>query len=94
MSLPGLVTVNDSLNEPRLASMRGIMMAKKKPLEEIDLESLGIPSEMQGIHGSMTQVLQFEKPESRKEGQTFEGDEADTVKQALDLLVGEAKFLA
>jgi len=93
MSLPGLVTVNDSLNEPRLASMRGIMMAKKKPLEEIDLESLGIPSEMRGIHGSMTQVLQFEKPESRKEGQTFEGDEADTVKQALDLLVGEDNFL-
>ena len=93
MSLPGLVTVNDSLNEPRLASMRGIMMAKKKPLEEIDLDSIGIPSEMRGIQGSMTQVLQFEKPESRKEGQTFEGDEADTVKQALDLLVDEAKFL-
>ena len=93
MSLPGIVTVNDSLNEPRLASMRGIMTAKKKPLKEIDLESMGIPSEMTGIQGSMTQVLQFEKPESRKEGQTFEGDEADTVKQALDLLVGEAKFL-
>ena len=45
MSLPGIVTVNDSLNEPRLASMRGIMTAKKKPLEEIDLESMGIPSE-------------------------------------------------
>ncbi len=29
----------------------------------------------------------------RKEGQIFEGDEADTVKQALDLLVDEAKFL-
>ena len=41
----------------------------------------------------MSHVLQFEKPESRKEGQTFEGDEADTVKQALDLLVDEAKFL-
>ena len=86
MSLPGLVTVNDSLNEPRLASMRGIMMAKKKPLEEIDLDSIGITSEMRGIQGSMTQILQFEKPESRKEGQTFEGDEADTVKQAMGLL--------
>ncbi|MBT5177035.1 MAG: electron transfer flavoprotein subunit beta/FixA family protein, partial [Candidatus Marinimicrobia bacterium] len=38
MELPGVVTVNDSLNEPRLASMRGIMMAKKKPLEEIELD--------------------------------------------------------
>ena len=48
---------------------------------------------MRGIQGSMTQVLQFEKPESRKEGQIFEGDEADTVTQAVDLMVGEAKFL-
>ncbi|GIT06928.1 MAG: hypothetical protein CM1200mP30_05580 [Pseudomonadota bacterium] len=29
--------------------MRGIMMAKKKPLEEIDLDSIGIPSEMPGF---------------------------------------------
>jgi electron transfer flavoprotein beta subunit len=94
MNLPGIVTVNDSLNEPRLASMRGIMMAKKKPLEEIELDSLDIPAEMRGKQGSMTNVLQFEKPETRKEGQTFEGDEADTVKQAMDLLVSESKFLA
>ncbi|GIT06927.1 MAG: hypothetical protein CM1200mP30_05570 [Pseudomonadota bacterium] len=40
----------------------------------------------------MTQVLQFEKPESRKEGQIFEGDEADTVKKGLDLLVGGAQI--
>ena len=94
MDMPGLVTVNDSLNEPRLASMRGIMMAKKKPMEEIDLETIGINHEMCGIEGSMTEILRFEKPESRKEGQTFEGDEANTVKEAMDLLVGEAKFLA
>lgn len=94
MELPGLVTVNDSLNEPRLASMRGIMMAKKKPLEEIELDAIGVSADMCGAQGSMTETLQFDKPESRKEGKSFEGDEADTVKQALDLLVREAKFLA
>ena len=94
MELPGLVTVNDSLNEPRLASMRGIMMAKKKPLEEIELDAIGVSTDMSGAQGSMTETLQFDRPESRKEGKSFEGDEADTVKQALDLLVREAKFLA
>lgn len=94
MQLPGIVTVNDSLNEPRLASMRGIMMAKKKPLEEVDLDTLGVSAEMRGTQGSMTEVLQFEKPESRKEGKIFEGDEADTVKQTMELLVSEKKFLA
>ena len=94
MELPGVVTVNDSLNEPRLASMRGIMMAKKKPLEEVDLETIGVSSEMRGANASMTKVLQYDKPESRKEGKIFEGDEAETVKQAIELLVSEAKFLA
>ena len=94
MELPGVVTVNDSLNEPRLASMRGIMMAKKKPLEEIELDAIGVSAEMNGAQGSMTEILQFDKPESRKEGKSFEGDETDTVKQAMDLLVSEAKFLA
>jgi electron transfer flavoprotein beta subunit len=94
MDLPGVVTVNDSLNEPRLASMRGIMMAKKKPLEEIELDAIGVSAEMSGAQGSMTEVVQYDKPESRKEGKSFEGDETDTVKQAMDLLVSEAKFLA
>ena len=94
MSLPGVVTVNDSLNEPRLASMRGIMMAKKKPLEEVDLDALGVLSEMRGANTSMTKILQYDKPESRKEGKIFEGDEDDIVKQAMELLVNEAKFLA
>ena len=94
MELPGLVTVNDSLNEPRLASMRGIMMAKKKPLEEIELDAIGVSADMCGAQGSMTETLQFDKPESRKEGKSFEGDEADTVKEAVDLLVREAKFLS
>ena len=94
MCLPGLVTVNDSLNEPRLASMRGIMMAKKKPLEELNLEDIGIPPEMIGLNGSMTKILKYDKPESRKEGKLFEGDEKDTVKEAMELLISEAKLLA
>ena len=48
---------------------------------------------MSGLEGSMTEVLHCDKPESRKEGKNFEGDEKDTVKQALDLLISEAKFL-
>ena len=93
MSLPGLVTVNDSLNEPRLASMRGIMMAKKKPLEEINLQDINVSSDMIGLNGSMTNIIHFEKPESRKEGKIFEGDEVETVKKAIEHLVSEAKLL-
>jgi electron transfer flavoprotein beta subunit len=92
IKLPAVVTVNDSLNEPRLASMRGIMMAKKKPMESLSPSDLGMGAEELGLQGSMTEVLKFEKPESRKEGERFEGDETETVPMAIQKLVSEAKL--
>ncbi len=92
IKLPAVVTVNDSLNEPRLASMRGIMMAKKKPMETLSPSDLGMGAEELGLQGSMTEVLKFEKPESRKEGERFEGDETETVPMAIQKLVSEAKL--
>lgn len=38
MSLPALITTDLRLNEPRYASLPGIMKAKKKPLETLDPE--------------------------------------------------------
>ncbi len=92
LKLPAVVTVNDSLNEPRLASMRGIMMAKKKPMESLTPTDLGMNAEELGLQGSMTEVLKFEKPESRKEGERFEGEETETVPMTLQKLVSEAKL--
>ncbi|MFH2099026.1 MAG: electron transfer flavoprotein subunit beta/FixA family protein, partial [Pseudomonadota bacterium] len=41
-TLPALVTAQKGLNDPRFASMMGIMKAKKKPVEEKDLVALGL----------------------------------------------------
>ena len=68
------------------------MMAKKKPMETLNPEGLGIGAEMLGLQGSMTEVLRFEKPESRNEGKRFEGEEGETVPQAIAQLVSKAKF--
>ncbi|RMD84081.1 MAG: electron transfer flavoprotein subunit beta/FixA family protein [Candidatus Dadabacteria bacterium] len=40
--LPAVVTADLRLNEPRYASLPGIMKARKKPLEQIDAASLGV----------------------------------------------------
>jgi electron transfer flavoprotein beta subunit len=40
--LPAIITTDLRLNEPRYASLPGIMKARKKPLEEIDAASLGV----------------------------------------------------
>jgi electron transfer flavoprotein beta subunit len=41
-SLPAVITVDLRLNEPRYASLPNIMKAKKKPLDQISLEDLGV----------------------------------------------------
>ena len=41
-SLPVLVTAQQGLNEPRYPSLPGIMKAKKKPLEEVELDDLDL----------------------------------------------------
>ncbi|MGK5092522.1 electron transfer flavoprotein subunit beta/FixA family protein [Deltaproteobacteria bacterium TL4] len=92
LTLPALITVNDSLNEPRLASMRGIMQARKKPIEELNSAALGLGASECGKEGSQTSVVCFMEPDARKAGQKFEGAEEETTKQVLDLLVNEVKM--
>ncbi|MBF0288179.1 MAG: electron transfer flavoprotein subunit beta/FixA family protein [SAR324 cluster bacterium] len=94
LSLPAVLTVNDSLYEARLASLRGIMQAKKKPLETLDLAGSGVDAATVGIAGRQTVIDQLVEPEARQAGQKFEGDEEETTKQVLDLLVNEAKIFA
>ncbi len=40
--LPALVTCQKGLNEPRYAALKGIMAAKRKPVDKIEVASLGI----------------------------------------------------
>ena len=42
LELPAVVTVSDSINQPRLPVLRGIMMAKKKTIKVMDLAALGL----------------------------------------------------
>jgi electron transfer flavoprotein beta subunit len=41
-TLPGVITTDLRLNEPRYASLPGIMKARKKELKEVPVESLGV----------------------------------------------------
>jgi electron transfer flavoprotein beta subunit len=63
VDLPGIVTTDLRLNEPRYASLPGIMKAKKKPLDEVDASSLGVDL------GVKVKVIGFEEPAAKKAGQ-------------------------
>jgi electron transfer flavoprotein beta subunit len=91
VELPAVVTVSDSINEPRLPALRGIMMAKKKAINLMDLAALGMSKSDVGGDAPKSEVIEFMAPESRKAGQKFEGEAAEIVSKVVDLLVNEAK---
>jgi electron transfer flavoprotein beta subunit len=91
IELPAVVTVSDSINEPRLPAMRGIMMAKKKKIEGMDLAALGTSLEAVGGAAPTSEIVEYMKSETRQAGQKFEGDAAEITAQVVGLLASEAK---
>jgi electron transfer flavoprotein beta subunit len=82
MQLPAVVTTTKGLNEPRYPSLKGIMQAKKKPLEERE-PALGDPR---------VTVQALELPPERPPGKIV-GEGAGAVPELVRLLKEEAKVL-
>jgi len=91
VTLPAVITVSDSINEPRLPAMRGIMMAKKKKIQVLDLGALGTSYEEVGGGALKSEVVEFMESEKRQGGQKFEGDAAEITANVVSLLANEAK---
>ncbi|MFF4172554.1 electron transfer flavoprotein subunit beta/FixA family protein [Streptomyces sp. NPDC001744] len=74
--LPAVVSVTDQSGEARYPSFKGIMAAKKKPVEELDLDDLGIDAGEVGLAGSWTLVDSATARPPRTQGTivTHEGD--------------------
>jgi len=90
IELPAVITVDVSINEPRLPQMRGIMMAKKKKIEVMDLAGLGTSPDEIGSAAPKSEIVEFMPTETRKGGQKFEGEPADITAQVVGLLANEA----
>ena len=81
-SLPAVITTDLRLNEPRYASLPNIMKAKRKPLEELTTDELGIE-----IKVTVT-TLKVESPPEREEGVKVENVDA-----LIEKLKNEAKII-
>jgi electron transfer flavoprotein beta subunit len=90
-SLPAVVSVVEKINEPRYPSFKGIMAAKKKPVQALALADLGIDPGAAGLAGSWTAVTDFAARPPRAAGQVArdEGDGGTTVAAFL----AERKFI-
>jgi electron transfer flavoprotein beta subunit len=63
--LPALVSVSDAINEPRYTSLKGVMAAKRKPLEAVALTDLGLAPATAGRLGAGTRVEGVGTPPAR-----------------------------
>jgi len=85
--LPSLITCEKGLNEPRYASLPGIMKAKKKPVKEvaigdIDTGALGLSAEALGKAGARIVHTKYEVPQIERKLTILKGSQADMVKDA------------
>jgi electron transfer flavoprotein beta subunit len=77
--LPALITVTAGVNEPRYASFKGIMAAKKKPVEQLSLSDLGLSGDDVAVKQS---VAELTPAEERKAGEIIEDDGTGAAKIA------------
>ncbi|KMY54956.1 electron transfer flavoprotein subunit beta [Bacillus sp. FJAT-27231] len=89
-SLPLLVTAQQGLNDPRYPSLPGIMKAKKKPLEELELGDLDLDED---DVEAKTETIDVFLPPKKEAGRVLEGDVSDQVKELVSLLHNEAKVI-
>ncbi|BFP51120.1 electron transfer flavoprotein subunit beta/FixA family protein [Streptomyces sp. CMC78] len=90
-SLPAVVSVTDQSGEARYPSFKGIMAAKKKPVESLDLEDLGLEADEVGLAGAWTAVDSATERPARTAG-TIVKDEGEGGKQLAEFLAGQ-KFI-
>jgi len=90
--LPALFTTQRGLNEPRYASLPGIMKAKKKPLDTKTLADIGLDSGKLGESVTVIKAMQF--PPEREGGRIVEGETAqEKAVELAKLLHEEAKVI-
>jgi electron transfer flavoprotein beta subunit len=90
-ALPAVVSVTDQSGEARYPSFKGIMAAKKKPVEELDLDDLDIEADEVGLEGAWTKVDSADERPPRTAG-TVVKDEGEGGKQLAGYLA-EQKFI-
>jgi electron transfer flavoprotein beta subunit len=88
---PAIVSVWDTINEPRYPSFKGIMEAKKKPVTTLSLADLGIDANEVGFAGASTAVVEHARRPARSGG-TRVNDEGDGGVKLVEFLASE-KFV-
>lgn len=93
-SLPALITTQKGINEPRYPNFRAIMKAKKRKVDERELEDIDLDPETLGLNGAKVKVRAMEFPPERGRGKIIEGaSAAEKARLLVQLLKEEASVI-
>jgi len=93
VSLPVVITVSNELGEPRYATIKGIMIAKRKEPVVWKPADIGVESSQIGIAGRRSQLLKLFQPVREGKCEVVEGDSPEEAAVNLALKLREAKAL-
>ncbi|HEX2927996.1 MAG TPA: electron transfer flavoprotein subunit beta/FixA family protein [Ruminiclostridium sp.] len=87
MPLPAVITVVKEINEPRLASIKGIMRAKRAIINVWNAENINADRYLCGLSGSPTQVVETFVPEVDIKAEMIQGNCGQQAEKLVDRLL-------
>jgi electron transfer flavoprotein beta subunit len=90
LPLPSLITIQSGINKPRYATLKGIMAAKKKPLEKMTAASLGLTA---ADLAPQLRILRIYAPVKNSQADFLEGRPAEVAQRLVDKLKNEAHVI-
>jgi electron transfer flavoprotein beta subunit len=88
IALPAVIGAQKGLNEPRYANLKGIMAAKKKPLEAVTAGDLGLEPPVRAV-----EVLGVAQPSTARKNRMIPGDAAAQAAELVRILREEEKLI-
>lgn len=93
VEFPAVISVGDAINEPRYPSLKAIMGAKKKPLENVGAGDVGIDKSMVGADGSQVACGDFKAPPAKSAGEIIEDEDTNETVEKIVAWLDERKLI-
>lgn len=93
IGLPAVLEVQEGINQPRYASLRGIMQAKRKEIFEAALADLGLEPTEVGSAGARLEIVDVAFPESSGAAEMLEGSPEEMAQALVERLKTQARVL-
>jgi electron transfer flavoprotein beta subunit len=93
VKLPAVITCEKGLNEPRYASLPGIMKAKKKEIKKVGLADTGLDAGEVGENGATTKIVKFNHLPERPPCKMLSGEPQEVAAELVRSLREDAKIV-